>query len=266
MKLLHFTAILLAFLILSCQQDPQIQTTIEDLTGINSEVKQKIINLGFNPENSFKTPGGYIVEGDIFLTEEDLVSLPNLRIPVLEQYRTTNLVTVPNTNTKTISISLNKEVSSLAPALDEAIARYNAENLKLRFQRVSKNGNIKISKAASSAGYLASAGFPYKGRPYSNISVNLPLLGSQPFGTIVTVLAHEMGHCIGFRHTDYYNRSISCGGTAYSEGATSAGAIHIPGTPEEAVFSDQSWMLSCIGSGHDRPFNVDDKIALDYLY
>ncbi len=264
MKLLHLSAILLAFLIISCQQDPQIRTTEEELTGITTEVKQKITNLGFNPENSFKVQGGYMVEGDIFLTEEDLISLPNHRLPILEQYRTTNLVTVYTT--KTISVSLNYDVSSLSSALDSAIARYNAENLNLKFLQVSKNGNIKISKAAASAGYLASAGFPSRGRPYSYISVNLDLLGIQPFGTIVTVLAHEMGHCIGFRHTDYYNRSISCGGTAFSEGATSAGAIHIPGTPTEDVFSDQSWMLSCIGSGHDRPFNADDKIALDYLY
>lgn len=263
MKLLHFITVLLALFIISCQQDPQVRTTEEELTGITAEVKQKIINLGFNPENSFKMEGGYMVEGDIFLTEEELHSLPNNRIPVLEQYRTTNLVTV--NGTKTISISVNKDVASFTQALDSAIARYNAENLTLKFKRVSSSGNIKISKAASSATYLANSGFPSSGRPYSNISVNASLLGSQPFGTIVTVLAHEIGHCIGFRHTDYFNRSISCGGSAVGE-SSSGGAIHIPGTPTDATQAAQSWMLSCIGSGHDRPFNADDKVALDYLY
>ena len=263
MKLLHFTTILLAFLIISCQQDPQVRTTEEELTGITAEVKQKIINLGFNPENSYKVEGGFMVEGDIILTEEELNSLPNHRIPVLEQYRTTNLVTV--NGTKTISISLNTGLSSLTTALDSAIARYNAENLTLKFKRVASSGNIKIYKAASSATYLASAGFPSSGRPYSIISVNLNLLGAQPFGTIATVLAHEIGHCIGFRHTDYFNRSISCGGAAVGE-SSSGGAIHIPGTPTDATQAAQSWMLSCIGSGHDRPFNADDKVALNYLY
>lgn len=264
MKLQNLTVILLICFFISCQKDPQIKSSEEELTGITSDIKTKIIQLGFNPQNAFRVEGGYVVEGDIFLTGEELSSLPNVPIPALEQYRSTNLVTV--NGTRTISVSLSSDLSSLSDALNEAIARYNAENLTLKFQRVNSKGNIQLSKASSSAGYLASAGFPSKGRPYNRILVNLSLLGAQPHGTIVTVLAHEMGHCIGFRHTDYYNRSISCGGTAFSEGSTSAGAIHIAGTPSEAVFSDQSWMLSCIGSGHDRPFNAADKIALDYLY
>jgi hypothetical protein len=75
-----------------------------------------------------------------------------------------------------------------------------------------------------------------------------------------------MGHCIGFRHTDYFNRSISCGGSPVNEGpAEPIGANHIPGTPTGASLSAGSWMLSCTGGGN-RPFNNDDKTALDYLY
>ena len=40
-----------------------------------------------------------------------------------------------------------------------------------------------------------------------------------------------MGHCIGFRHTDYMNRAYSCGGSPANEGASSVGAILIPGHP-----------------------------------
>jgi len=264
MKLLNFTILLLALFILSCQQEPQIKTSEEELTGITAEIKAKIINLGFNPKDSYKTEGGYIVEGDIFLTDQDLVSLPNQRLPILEQYRTTNLVTV--NGTRTISVSLDSKLSTISAALDEAIARYNAENLTLKFQRVSKNGYIKIVKSSPSAGYLASAGFPSNGNPYRSVSVNLGALSGQPLGTIASVLAHELGHCIGFRHTDFYDRSISCGGSAVNEGSSSVGAIHIPATPTDATLAAQSWMLSCIGSGQNRPFNNDDKTALDYLY
>ena len=73
-----------------------------------------------------------------------------------------------------------------------------------------------------------------------------------------------MGHCIGFRHTDYMNRSYSCGCSAVNEGASSVGAILIPGTPSGP--DSGSWMLSCIGSGQNRPFNNNDKTALSYLY
>lgn len=82
---------------------------------------------------------------------------------------------------------------------------------------------------------------------------------------IASIIAHEMGHCIGFRHTDYFDRSISCGGGTSNEGDGGVGANHIPGTPTGASLNAQSWMLSCT-DGSDRPFNNDDQTALDYLY
>jgi hypothetical protein len=77
-------------------------------------------------------------------------------------------------------------------------------------------------------------------------------------------MAHEIGHCIGFRHTDYMDRSYSCGGSATNEGASTVGAIQIPGTPSGP--DANSFMLACIGSGMNRPFNNNDKTALSYLY
>ena len=82
---------------------------------------------------------------------------------------------------------------------------------------------------------------------------------------IATIMAHEMGHCIGFRHTDYYNRAISCGGSVSDEGASTVGANLIPGTPSTATLAAQSWMLACT-DGSNRFFNSDDKTALNFLY
>jgi hypothetical protein len=78
-------------------------------------------------------------------------------------------------------------------------------------------------------------------------------------------MAHELGHCIGFRHTDYMNRSYSCGsGGNEGQTTTGVGAVLIPGTPSGP--DAKSWMLACIGSGVNRPFNSNDKVALAYLY
>jgi hypothetical protein len=67
------------------------------------------------------------------------------------------------------------------------------------------------------------------------------------------------------RHTDYFNRNLSCGtGGGGNEGSSGVGAIHIPGTPTK-TFDAGSWMLAC-SSGTDRTFNANDKIALNYLY
>lgn len=160
-----------------------------------------------------------------------------------------------------------------ADALADAIGRYNAENLEITFQRVDNPNNAdivfnRLKKGDERQGILGSAGFPTaSGDPYGTI--NMSGIINSTYGwsqeAIATVMAHEMGHCIGFRHTDYFDRSISCGGSPVNEGPSTVGANHIPGTPTGASLADQSFMLSCTGGG-DRPFNADDKVALDYLY
>jgi hypothetical protein len=145
----------------------------------------------------------------------------------------------------------------------QALARYNVENLQVSFQLVSSNANITIVNGNGQ--FLASAGFPTSaGDPFNQVTVNTRSLNGQPANTIVSVLAHELGHCIGFRHTDYMDRSYSCGGATSNEGASTVGAILIPGTPSGPDAG--SWMLACIGSGQNRPFNANDLTALRYLY
>lgn len=253
----------IALLAVSCKKNAQAPAQPET---ISDDVLAKIYNLGFSSKNVVKHEEGYLVEGDIVITEDQLNTTPEmqfLRIAGEEQYRTFNLVgSLPRTITVRVSTSLP---SAYVTATDEAIRRYNAENLRVRFSRVTSGGNIVISPAPSGAGYLASAGFPSGGNPYSSVRVNSAYLGSNP-GTnyLATILAHEIGHCIGFRHTDYMNRSYSCGGSPVNEGASTVGAVHIPGTPTGP--SAGSWMLACIGSGQNRPFTTSDRTALNYLY
>ena len=49
-----------------------------------------------------------------------------------------------------------------------------------------------------------------------------------------------------------------------NEGASTVGAILIPGTPTGPDAA--SWMLACLSSTTNRPFNNNDKTALSYLY
>jgi hypothetical protein len=237
-----------------------------DSTGgtISQTTLDKIYQLGFSNKNVIAHDGKYIVEGDILLSEEDLNTAPEtklLRVGEEEQYRTTRLVTgLPRTIRVAISSSLS---SAYVTALDNALARYNALGLRITFTRVSSSPNITLVRG--SGNFLASAGFPTSsGNPYSQVIVNPNAIGNQPTNTIATIIAHELGHCIGFRHTDYMNRAYSCGGSPVNEGASSVGAILVPGTPSGP--DPNSWMLSCIGSGQNRPFNANDRTALNYLY
>jgi hypothetical protein len=229
----------------------------------SQEALNKIYNLGFSNKNVFMDEGNYVVEGDIVLSQASLDASPDikfLRVGSEEQYRTNNLVAAP----RTIRVSMSSKLpSSYIAALDEALARYNAENLLITFQRVSSGADITL--VSGHGNYLASAGFPTSsGEPYDQVKINASQLNGQPQATIASVIAHELGHCIGFRHTDYMDRSFSCGGQPVNEGASTVGAILIPGTPSGP--DRNSWMLSCIGSGQDRPFNNNDKTALGVLY
>lgn len=236
-------------------------------------VKAQIKSLGFNTGEVQKIDEGYLVEGDIILTPADLSGVPSSPEMVVaneEHYRTNNVV---NTTTyATIKVALSntsaQHQAAFSAALDEAIRRYNAEGLRIRFQRVSSGGNITVNSYYQVSNTLGSAGFPTSsGAPYSSIKMNTywynTSTGSTNVNYIATVMAHEMGHCVGFRHTDYMDRSYSCGGSYYNEGSAGVGAVYIPGTPSGP--SARSWMLAC-SDGSNRPFTTADRTALNYLY
>ncbi|NDK55816.1 M57 family metalloprotease [Pontibacter fetidus] len=264
-NLLLLPALAVALFFSSCEQKEETAVAKNE---VSEMTLSQIAHLGFSKNNVQKVEGGYIVEGDIMLTESDLTQntmVQALRVGESEQYRTSNLVSVPG-STRTIYVAVSTSLpSTYVAAVDEAVRRYNAENLRLRFQRVSSGYNVLFTAAPAGSSYLASAGFPSGGNPYNSVKVNSAYLGSNP-GTnyLATILAHELGHCIGFRHTDYMDRSYSCGGAYTNEGASTVGAIHIPGTP--TTQDPNSWMLACIGSGVNRYFNANDRTALNYLY
>lgn len=252
-------------LFLSCQDDNSVAA--DKL--VSKQVLDQIWNLGYSNENVQKIDEGYLVEGDIILTEEDLLGegdYTTIRIAQTEQYRTTNLITgLP----RVFTVSLDSHFpSGYSASLDTAIARYNSRNLQISFTRVSgSSGNIHFKKQAGN--YLASAGFPSSnGNPYPLIKLNSNSIGNGSTTTFHkfcgSIMAHEMGHCVGMRHTDYMNRAYSCGGAAYNEGSAGVGAILIPGTPSGP--DANSWMLACISLNQNRPFNANDVIALNELY
>ena len=237
-------------------------------TVASQEVLSQIKALGFGTEGVRPVAGGFVVEGDMLLTNAMLASAPGystLRVGDEEQYRTTNLVgSLP----RTLTVSLSTQFpAAYGPAIDEAILRYNAANLQLHFTRItSGTADLPVKYSADlGPGVLGqSGGFPSGGNPAPGFTLVPNVINSSITNYIATIMAHEMGHCIGMRHTDYYNRQYSCGGRKSNEGASTVGAILIPGTPSLA--EPNSWMLACVGNGVDRPFTANDLTALNYIY
>jgi len=257
----------LSTLLFSCQKQDKAPATTS-VNGISSEVIAQIAAKGFATEGAYAVEGGYVVEGDIFLSHSDVKNLvlgPDLRVGDEEQYHTTNLIkNLP----RTITVSIDGLDAMWYAATDTALARYNALGMRLSFQRVASGGQIVLVGKELDPGVLGtSGGFPdANGNPPSPITftTRAGAFGSNPnVKWLATIVAHEIGHTIGFRHTDYKNRKYSCGGLPIGEGKAGVGAIWIPGTPTKG--DPNSWMLACT-DGTDRPFNANDVIALNYLY
>lgn len=261
----------------SCSEDQQ---PIELPQEISENVKNQFIELGFDVSDIRMSEssevldpayeaGNYVLENDIIITPENLEKMLKSKIQHLgvvgEQYRTTNLVSAPTT----ISVigytgGSNALDNTMRTALQWSIDNYNALNTGLTFTLTFGTNyqpyDIVVYRVGGGGG--GSAGFPSGGNPYKFVQIQS---GTSSFGTNVVehVITHEIGHCLGLRHTDYFNRSLSCG-TGGNEGSGGVGAIHIPGTP--TGFDANSVMLSCFSTSEDGEFGSFDITALEYLY
>ncbi len=252
----------------SCEVDQEVPIeNPSEQQAVPKHIIQKLEKAGFHTNDGLsKVEGGYLVEGDIFFTEEMIDEFSEENAENSKQYRTRNLVS----GTRTIRVYVDPALGVFVRnSLDEALRRYNALNLRLTFQRTgsASSNDIRIIPVGPNVlgGSYASAYFPRNGRPHNTIQMNTLFYGgSNRLGNTATVIAHEIGHCIGFRHTDYANRSYSCGAGG-NEGQDEVGAILIPGTPSGFAVPN-SWMLACVGQNTNRPFIASDKTALRRLY
>ena len=250
-----------AVLVLSCG-------ALAGCGGVDPEVAQQeivsnLIQAGF-PESDIQ-----ISDGDVYVGRDALVTLEASREMLQpgssteEQYRTTNLVGTAVTKICINPTSTFNKYANLSQGLDLAIENYNSQNLRITFARGPSTGctaNISIKTGGQVGG---SSGFPSGGMPYNSITVGA---GTSNYGADVCehVITHEIGHTIGFRHSDYYNRSISCG-SGGNEGDGGVGAILIPGTPSTATVGG-SVMNSCFRSSETGEWSSSDRTALAALY
>ncbi|NMO14877.1 protease [Pyxidicoccus fallax] len=243
-------------LLAGCDTDPHLE---------NEETISNLVEAGFPADDIMVVDGAVYVGRDTHVSLDASRELLQRGEKSAEHFCTTNLVDV--SVVKKICINPTSAFNSyarLSQGLDAAIANYNQLGLCFTMARGPTTGCDANITAQTMSGTGGSAGFPSNGRPYGTINIGTGL-NSYGVDVIEHVITHELGHTIGLRHTDYYNRAISCGGSATNEGTAGVGAIHIPGTPTTATVGS-SIMNSCFRSTETGEFTSYDIIALNYLY
>ena len=228
----------------------------------NEEIISNLVEAGFPINDIMEVDGAVYVGRDAHVTLTASREMLQTDKVTSEQYRTTNLVT----GTKKICINPTAAFNNnarLSAGLDAAIQNYNQRGLVLTFARGPTTGCNANITAQTMSGTGGSAGFPSGGQPYGTINIGTGL-SSYSADVAEHVITHELGHCIGFRHSDYYNRAISCG-SGGNEGTAGVGAVLIPGTPSTATVGG-SIMNSCFRSTETGEFTSSDITALNYLY
>lgn len=241
-------------LVAGCDEQPIDET---------QEIMSNLVQAGFPADDIM------VVDGKVYVGRDAEVPLRASREMLKsgdatkEQYRTTNLVSPALAK---ICIDGSTFTGAFSTALDMAIQNYNERSLTFTMARTPSAGCDFTINAVIQPGVVGgSAGFPSGGLPYHTINIGGGL-SSYSVEVIEHVITHELGHTIGFRHSDYYNRNISCGSDGGgNEGPSDVGAILVPGTPTTATVGG-SLMNSCIRSVDTGEFTSSDITALMALY
>lgn len=266
-KLTYCLIMTFGVIFLSCKSQKE---EVKRNNDVPDEIISKLHAAGFVTSEGLRIfEDGYIVEYDIYLTESQIDELVAQNSDQLANGRAEHYATTWQVNRlpRAIQVYMDPAFGTyMQNAFDEALARYNALSISLRFARStsSSSADIRIISFYEVSSLLGiSAGFPTGGNPANLIRLNTYHFNNTTTrADAATVIAHEIGHAIGFRHTDFMNRAYSCG-SGGNEGDAGVGAVNIPGTPTAP--SAGSWMLAC-SNGTNRPFTSQDRTSLLALY
>jgi len=251
------------------------RSLVTDTEVLNS-IRSLDIDVGVVSIGDFYLPDGSTEEriyigNDITFTKKELKMLAAAHTGQ-RQYRTFNLVTGSNRTINILGFTGGSQALSnkARTGLTRAVANYNnISNMTLQFNLTfgtnwqAADMVVYDNSVNTPGGTGGVAGFPSSsGEPFKFVQI----YGIEQFSTNVNehVISHEIGHSVGFRHSDWFDR-LSCPPQAQgNEGTGSDGAVHIAGTPTGRDLS--SVMQACFSTSVSGNFNNNDVNSLKSMY
>jgi hypothetical protein len=240
------------------------------------QIAAQLRAMGFDPAEAVIEGGNIIVEEDIVLALSDLTSLTRQaqakndhrnRQPTLHEQASGQVLLQYVTNTivsKSVATNILFDLSALSGNSTWQNLARDAMDLITDIDGVAVN-LVEGSPAAikivftSLGGLCGRAKFPVSGNPGDSIFLDTSAGCSTSNNRIKWMIAHEIGHTLGFRHTNW----AAVGESVNMPADGAYGANQVPGTPTTDA---NSFMHNASPVGGYSDFSTHDYFALFQLW
>ena len=264
----HHKLVLLTFLTLFLLTQQSCRKDSSTVSNQSFSLKESILKMGYDTTGIIDLENSFLVEGDILL-EKSIISKTTPRQAINS---TSQLVSSSKVQNMTIRIDNSMPIDGsnfdwryeIAQAADE----YNnlfGSNAHFTLTTSSTADITIVVNNSLPYNVIAAAGLPSGGNPYSQIIVNsgyayTPISSGQKKYNIM----HELGHCIGLRHTNWYimgeTSAIGIGLSPNSGFVPDWSSIFNGGTAGNSWIGWSYWDVYAIGYLYPAPPSINGSL------